>query len=94
MATVRRVLGKRGRTTIPYEFRQILDLKHNDVLTFAMNDAHDCVIITKEPICTDCIDFVPYDRDISLEDFISRMNKREIFEAIAALTKALIEKEA
>ena len=38
MATLRRILGKRGRTTIPYEFRQILDLRHNDVLTFAMND--------------------------------------------------------
>ena len=33
MATLRRILGKRGRTTIPYEFRQILNLKHNDVLT-------------------------------------------------------------
>lgn len=38
MVEMKRILGKRGRTTIPYEFRRILDLKQNDVLTFAMSD--------------------------------------------------------
>ena len=53
MATIRRILGKRGRTTIPYEFRQILDMRYNDVLTFAINDDRNCVVITKEKICDD-----------------------------------------
>jgi bifunctional DNA-binding transcriptional regulator/antitoxin component of YhaV-PrlF toxin-antitoxin module len=90
---MRRILGKRGRTTIPYEFRQILDLRHNDVLTFAINDDKTCVVITKEKICTDCIKFVPYGKDISLDDFLSKMNKDEMLQTIAVLSKALVEKE-
>ena len=93
MATLRRILGKRGRTTIPYEFRQILDLRHNDVLTFAINDDKTCVVITKEKICTDCIKFVPYGKEISLDDFLSKMNKDEMLQTIAVLSKALVEKE-
>ena len=93
MPTMRRILGKRGRTTIPYEFRQILDLRHNDVLTFAINDDKTCVVITKEKICTDCIKFVPYGKEISLDDFLSKMNKDEMLQTIAALSKALVSKE-
>lgn len=93
MATIRRILGKRGRTTIPYEFRQILDLRFNDVLTFAINDDNNCVVITKEKICTDCIKFVPQGKDISLDDFLSQMNKEEMIKTIAALSKALVSKE-
>lgn len=93
MATIRRVLGKKGRTTIPYEFRQILDLRHNDILTFAMNDDRTCVVITKEKICTDCIKFVPQGKDVSLDDFLSRMNRTEMLQAIAALSKALVNGE-
>ncbi len=54
MVEMKRILGKRGRTTIPYEFRRILDLKQNDVLTFAMDNECNCIVITKERICTDC----------------------------------------
>ena len=93
MATIRRVLGKKGRTTIPYEFRQILDLRHNDILTFAMNDDRTCVVITKEKFCTDCIKFVPQNKDVSLDDFLSRMNRNEMLQAIAALSKALVSEE-
>jgi len=94
MARIKRILGKRGRTTIPYEFRKILDLKHNDVLTFAMNDAENCVVITKERICTDdCIILHPNGRDVSLDDFLSKMNREEMLKAIATLSKALVEKE-
>lgn len=93
MATVRRFLGKRGRITIPYEIRQILGLKYNDVLKFEINSTRDCIIITQEPICTDCIDFVPYDSDITFGDFFSHMSKEEILEVIATLTKELMERE-
>ena len=95
MVRIKRILGKRGRTTIPYEFRKILDLRHNDVLTFAMNDAENGVVITKERICTDdCIFLHPTGKDISLDDFLSKMNREELVKAIAALSKALVEKEA
>lgn len=51
MYTVRKILGKRGRTTIPYELRQILDMRAQDVITFSINDDKNCVVITKEKIC-------------------------------------------
>ncbi len=93
MAFIRRILGKKGRTTIPYEFRQILDMRHNDVLTFAMNYDRTCVVITKEKICTDCIKIVPYSKDITLDDFLCQMNKEEMIKAISALSKALVREE-
>lgn len=93
MTMIRRILGKRGRTTIPYEFRQILDMRYNDVLTFAMNNDRTCVVITKEKICTDCIKFVPRSKDISLDEFLSQMSTDEMLKAISALSKALVEKE-
>ena len=94
MAFIRRILGKKGRTTIPYEFRQILDMRHNDVLTFAINDDRTCVVITKEKICTDCIKIVPYSKDITLDDFLCQMNKEEMIKAISVLSKALVREEA
>ena len=93
MAMIRRILGKRGRTTIPYEYRQILDLRHNDVLTFAMNDDKNCVVITKEKICTDCIKLVPYSKEITLDDFLCQMNRDEMLKAIQALSKALVRED-
>jgi len=93
MAKIKRVLGKRGRTTIPYEFRQILDLRYNDVLTFAITDDKTCVVITKEKICTDCITALPNDKEISLDAFLSRMSKEEKLKALSALSKALVSEE-
>ena len=93
MKYTRRLLGKRGRTTIPFDFRKKLGLKYNDVLTFALNDDKKCVVITKEKICTDCFKFIPGGKEISLDDFLSQMNREEIIKTIAALSKALVGKE-
>ena len=47
-----RILGKRGRITIPYEIRQRVGFKYNDVLSFT--EAPDGrTIIKRERIC-DC----------------------------------------
>ena len=77
MKYTRRLLGKRGRTTIPFDFRKKLGLKYNDVLTFALNDDKKCVVITKEKICTDCFKFIPGGKEISLDDFLSQMNRED-----------------
>jgi len=48
-----KILGKRGRITIPYEIRINKKYSHNDVISFEeMND--NTVIIKKEQLCTDC----------------------------------------
>ena len=93
MPYIRKILGKRGRTTIPYEFRQILDMHYNDILTFAMNEDRTCVVITKERVCTDCFKYCPANKEVSLDDFLSQMNRDEMLKVIAALSKALIDKE-
>lgn len=51
--TIYRVLGKRGRITIPYEFRQQVGFGYNDVLSFTrQND--NTVIVKREKICDNC----------------------------------------
>ena len=48
-----RILGKRGRVTIPYEIRQRVGFKYNDVLSFTEATDGRTVIIKRERIC-DC----------------------------------------
>lgn len=45
-----RVLGKKGRITIPYNIRKELDIKKDDVLSFEISD-DNTVLITKEKLC-------------------------------------------
>ena len=50
-----RILGKRGRITIPYEIRQRVGFAYNDVLSFSEQDDRT-VIIRREKICDNCCD--------------------------------------
>ena len=38
MAKIYRVLGKKGRITIPFELRQSVGFKYNDILSFTESD--------------------------------------------------------
>ncbi len=51
--TIYRVMGKRGRITIPYEFRQQVGFGYNDVLSFTRQD-DNTVIVKREKICDNC----------------------------------------
>lgn len=48
-----RILGKRGRVTIPYEIRQRVGFQYNDVLSFSESPDGRCVTVKRERIC-DC----------------------------------------
>ena len=48
--TIYRVMGKRGRITIPYEFRQQVGFGYNDILSFTKQD-DNTVIVKREKIC-------------------------------------------
>ena len=48
-----RILGKRGRVTIPYEIRQRVGFKYNDVLSFTESPDGRTIIVKRERIC-DC----------------------------------------
>ena len=43
-----RVLGKRGRITIPQEIREQVGFRSNDVLSFDVIDDGDAVVIRRE----------------------------------------------
>ena len=45
-----RVLGKRGRITIPYEIRVRNKIGYNDILSFEEKDANT-IILKKERLC-------------------------------------------
>jgi len=46
-------MGKRGRITIPYEFRQQVGFGYNDILSFTKQD-DNTVIVKREKICNNC----------------------------------------
>lgn len=53
MTKLYRVLGKRGRITIPYEMRRRVGFQYNDVLSFAEQDDRT-VVVKREKICDNC----------------------------------------
>ena len=55
MKKMYRVLGMRGRITIPYEIRQSVGFCCDDVLSFEQQ-RHDTVIVRREKICDNCRD--------------------------------------
>lgn len=54
MFQIYRVLGKKGRITIPFELRERVGFSSNDILSFTQQD--DCtIVIKKEKICNHCV---------------------------------------
>ncbi len=49
-----RILGKRGRITIPYEIRQAVGFAYNDVLSFTESEDGRFVIVRREKLCDNC----------------------------------------
>ena len=48
-----KVLGKRGRITIPLEIRQEMGFAYNDVVSFENNG--DSVLVRREKVCDSCV---------------------------------------
>lgn len=91
--TIYRVLGKRGRITIPYAIRKRIGFRYNDILSFTeQNDSS--VVIRREKICDNCIDIAEnYSEDISLEDFLDSLSEKEQREALIHLSLLWAEKQ-
>ena len=72
-----RVLGKRGRITIPYEIRERMNFSYNDVLSFTEADDDRTVIVKREKICDSCGEAQPQmikDDEVTLFDFLSNLS--------------------
>ncbi len=52
MEKVYRILGKRGRTTVPYDLRVKMGIHPNDLVSFRIEG--DEIIIKRERICDNC----------------------------------------
>lgn len=52
MHRIYRIIGKKGRITIPYEMRSALNIGRGDIISFQLNGKS--VIITKEKLCGNC----------------------------------------
>lgn len=84
--TIYRVLGKKGRITIPYPIRKRIGFRYNDILSFTeQNDGS--VVIKREKLCDNCIDIADeYSEDITLEDFLDSLSENEQREALIHLS--------
>lgn len=64
MLKIYRVLGKRGRITIPYEIRQRIGFKYNDVLSFTQQD-DGSVVVRREKSAITVMNLLKNSRKIS-----------------------------
>ncbi len=91
--TIYRVLGKKGRITIPYPIRKRIGFRYNDILSFTeQNDGS--VVIKREKLCDNCIDIADeYNEDITLEDFLDSLSEEEQRDALIHLSLLWAEKQ-
>jgi len=78
---INKILGKRGRITIPYELRIKMGFRYNDVVSFEEQD-NNTIIIRREKICDGCkkTDASPVEKptdEITLLDFLDGLSAAE-----------------
>ena len=66
-----KILGKRGRITIPFAIREELGLEQDDVLSFELRD-DGAVVIRTEPRCCGCHEETQTSM-ISLQDLLDEL---------------------
>ncbi len=96
MLQLLRILGKRGRITIPYEIRQRVGFKYNDVLSFTECKDGKSVIVKREKICDNCKGAQPVVRndEVTLFDFLNNLSPEQQRAALVHLSVRWAEKQA
>ena len=92
MLKIYRVLGKKGRITIPFEIRQRIGFRYNDVLSFTQQD-DGSVVVRKEKICDNCKDSEEFEENFTLEDFLDSLSEEEQRDALIHLSLLWAEKQ-
>ena len=82
-----KILGKRGRITIPYVIRQELGFEKDDVLSFEVQD-DESVIIRAEPRCCGCYE-ESQPNTISLQDLLDELPVEAKRDALVYLSMQL-----
>ena len=93
MLKIYRVLGKKGRITIPYEIRQRIGFRYNDVLSFTELD-DSSVVVRKEKFCDNCNALEEdFEENFTLEDFLDSLSEEEQRNALLHLSLLWAEKQ-
>lgn len=96
MAKLLRILGKRGRITIPYEIRQRVGFQYNDVLSFTEIADGRSVVVKREKICDNCKGTKPAEKDsdtVTLLDFLNSLSPEQQRAALVHLSVRWAEKQ-
>ena len=93
-----RILGKRGRITVPYEIRCKVGFKQNDVLSFEESADGRTVVIQREIIC-DCNGEKSKDKkdkqdEITLYDFLNGLSPEQQRAALIHLSVKWAQNQA
>ena len=96
MTKLYRILGKRGRITIPFEIRQRVGFSYNDVLSFTESPDGRTVTVKREKICDNCSGTKEAEKDneMTLEDFLDSLSAEQQRLALVHLSVKWAEKEA
>ena len=93
-----RILGKRGRITVPYEIRCKVGFKQNDVLSFEESADGRSVIVRREMIC-DCNGENGKEKkdkqdEITLYDFLNSLSSEQQRAALIHLSVKWAQNQA
>lgn len=89
-----RVLGKRGRITIPYEIRVRNKIGYNDILSFEEKDKNT-IIVRKEKLCSGCTpECFDEENSIPIEDFNDSLTPEQQRRATIYLNLLWAQKES
>lgn len=93
MLKMYRVLGKRGRITIPFEMRMSVGFKSNDVLSFTKQDDRT-IVVRREKICDNCNEksVSKNDEEVTLLEFLDGLTEEQKNAALVHLSVLWAEK--
>ena len=93
MLKIYRVLGEKGRITIPFVIRQRIGFRFNDVLSFTQQD-DGSVVVRREKICDNCNELTEeFEENFTLEDFLDSLSEEEQRDALLHLSLLWAEKQ-
>ena len=92
MSKIYKILGKRGRITIPFEIRLRKGFAYNDVVSFEEKD-DNTVVIKREKICDNCKVSAAVEKEASLLDIINSLQLSEQKAVFKYLARKLSDSE-
>ena len=74
MNKIFKLIGKRGRTTVPFEIRMKMRLGYNSLVSYELKD-EDTLILHKEKICDACKE--PTIKEATILDVVNSLSDTE-----------------